>query len=203
MPKATEIPLYELKINENEDSFVSAIALVENPAIEENFLAFSKQIQFALNDDQQILYGAAMIPNQIIFRRDEEGQEFNVFFSADTIKQIESVYFKKGFQNNINIEHTNTTADSYIFESFLVDKENGIAPKQFSDLPDGSWIIKAKVEDPAIWKEIKEGKRKGFSVEGIFQMIESNKNHFNINKEDEELLSLVKEINQMLEGINF
>jgi hypothetical protein len=121
------LPTYELKIDDLE-SFVDAIALVENPAIVVGFLAFESQEKyaFALDEDQKELMGAAMIPDQMIFRKNEKGEEFNVFFSKDTIRQIAQSFFKRGFQSNMNIEHSKTNADSFIFQSMIVDKSKGI-----------------------------------------------------------------------------
>lgn len=58
-----------------------------------------------------------------------------------------------------------------IFESFIVNRDAGIEPKGFEDVKNGSWMIKAKVEDDAIWSKVKDGTYKGFSVEGIFRQV--------------------------------
>ena len=199
------LPLFELTID-GEDSFVEKIALVENPAIVEKFLLFSKQkdlVKFIFSDDKKELFGPAMIPELPIYRRDEDGYEYNVFFSSDTIKQIEKVYFKKGFQSNINIEHSPTNTDSYVFESLIIDRANGIAPTQFPNLPDGSWLIKAKVENDGVWKDIKSGKRNGFSVEGVFTLLNSKFSDIKESEELDELLQSIKDVNKLLESINF
>ncbi len=112
-------------------------------------------------------FGPAMIPDQRIYRQDSDGKEYHVFFSKETIRKISQAFFREGFQAQVNIEHTETDADSYVFQSMIVDKSKGIAPM---DLPDGSWVVGVKVLNSKTWKDIKEGKRKGFSVEGIFEM---------------------------------
>jgi hypothetical protein len=44
--------------------------------------------------------------------------------------------------------------------------------KGFEDAPEGSWFISAKVDNTSIWDGIKTGALKGFSVEGLFDMVE-------------------------------
>lgn len=191
------LPVYELVINPDEDSFVDAVALVEQPAIESNFLAFSKEqlnLTFTTDDEEMTVLGAAMIPDQLIYRIDPNRKEYNVFFSKDTIKQIAQTFFKKGFQKNMNLDHTKTPAKSYIFQSYIVDESKGMAAPKNLNIPDGSWVVAAKVEDPTVWKEIKAGKQKGFSVEGVFEMIE-NKSEQNI---DEEMMKALKLLNSLI-----
>ena len=182
-----EFPIYELKIDGTE-SFVDAIALVEKPAIEKEFLAFTSKdkYQFALDDDKMELLGAAMVPNQLIYRRNKDGFEYNVFFSSDTIRNISQSFFKSGFQSNMNIEHSATNADSYVFQSMIVDNSKGIS---LMNLPDGTWVVGVKVLNSQVWQDIKEGKRKGFSVEGVFDLVKAK-----FNTDEEEILQLLKEI---------
>ncbi len=169
---------YELKINAADNSIVSGIALVEQPAIESNFLAFSKEYQyqdFAANDDKQELLGAAMIPDQLIYRFDKKTkEEFEVFFTSETIREIAQQYFKSGFQSNMNLNHSSVPAKSYIFQSFIVDSARGVNAPTGIDAPNGSWIIGVKVEDKDVWNDIKAGKTKGFSIEGMFEFIDAS-----------------------------
>ncbi len=195
-----ELPLYEIFIDEEKDSFVDAVALVDSPAIESNFLAFSTQqenLTFSMDDEKKELLGAAMIPDMQIFRKDSKGQGYNVFFSKNTIRNIAQVFFKKGLQSNINLSHTNIPANSYIFQSYITDESKGMASPKGLELPDGSWVIGIKVNDESIWQEIRAGKMKGFSVEGLFQMaeVEIEQKH---QSEETELLDLFQKINSIL-----
>jgi hypothetical protein len=188
-----QLPVYELKINEHADSFVEAIALVEEPAIESDFLAFNKTNQFNFSsDDKMELIGGAMIPDMKIYRRDADGTEYNVFFSKETIRQIAQVFFKKGFQSNLNLDHTTTPANSYIFQSYIVDQEKGMTSPKGLNLPDGSWVVGVKVQDQNIWNDIKAGKQKGFSVEGLFQ-------YFQKEDEDAQILEALHQLNNLLQ----
>ena len=122
--------------------------------------------------DKQIISGPAMIPNQSIYRRGKDGEEYNVVFSKETIQKIVERYFKNQYNSNFNIQHKkNMLAEGvYLIESFIIDSMRGIkAPEGFEDLPDGSWFISCKVDNEEIWNDyIKSGKFKGFSVEGLF-----------------------------------
>lgn len=176
-----KLPVFQMVIDESvtSDIEVAAVAFVDKPAIEKNFLAFdSHQLHFDLNEEQRIVSGPAMVADQLIYRRDENG-EYNVFFSADTIRQINLKFFKKGYQKNLNLFHDPTLAleGVTIFESFVSDKARGVQPlAAFKDLPDGTWFISAKVENDIVWSKIKSGEVKGFSVEGIFSYMKKGEN---------------------------
>lgn len=171
--KTMNLPVYQLLISDNEadDSEVNFVSLVDRPAIQRDFLAFSDHQGFAVqDDDQQIVTGPAMIPDAHIYRKDDKG-EYYVVFSADTISKIAYRFFKKGYQGNINLQHKqgDLVADSVFFESWLVDRSKGKQPLAgFDDLPDGTWFLTAKINSPDTWEKIKSGEYKGFSVEGMF-----------------------------------
>ena len=164
-----ELPIYKLDISEEDGALVTAIALVENPAIEVDFLAFSKQQTFQFSDDKMIMRGPFMIPNHKMYRN-IKGEEFYAIFERPAIEKISQQYLQKGFNSSFNIEHNSAIdAGCYLIESFIIDREVGInPPKGFESLPDGSWFGSVKCTDPAVWADIKAGKRKGFSVEGVF-----------------------------------
>jgi hypothetical protein len=169
-----KLPLYELLINEDEETGVDFIALVDAPAIEYDWVAFEnhkKDFEFKTTD-KQIISGPAMIPDQPIYRRGKDGEEYNVVFTKSTIQKIVERYFKNQYNSNFNLQHKkNMLAEGvYLIESFIIDSMRGIkAPEGFEDLPDGSWFISCKVDNEEIWNDyIKSGKFKGFSVEGLF-----------------------------------
>jgi len=197
------LPVYELRINEDSDFVVDAIALVDEPAIESDFLAFAKmekEVRFATDDSKMELLGAAMIPNMRIYRRDDEsGEEYEVYFTKETIRTISQVFFKKGFQMNLNLDHTETTAKSFVFQSFIVDQSKGINSPKGLNLPDGSWVIGVKVQDKNVWNSIKGGNQKGFSIEGMFEFFETQKfQSVDESKQDEEILQSLQLLNNML-----
>lgn len=197
-----KLPVIELKINEVEDSFVSAIALVERPAIESDFIAFNQVQHFAVNDEKQELLGLAMMPDKPIFRTGASGDYYAVF-SKDTIRQISQVFAQKGFFNNTNIEHTIIPADSYVYQSYITDEAKGISAPKGITAPDGSWVVGVKVNNPSVWQAIKSGLIKGFSVEGIFGLFPTNQlSDGKSDIEDLDLQKAIKEFNAALEKVN-
>lgn len=191
-----KLPLFELLIDDDE-TLVNAVSLVENPAIESDFIFFSKdseQILFANNDKQEIL-GAALIPDTKIFRRDKSGYEYEVFFTKETVRKIAQKYFKEGFQHNLNLHHSSIPAHSFIFQSYITDKAKGIYPPKEIAVPDGSWIVGVKIENSDVWKKVKSGEVKGFSIEGVFDYDEK----FKANKSFEtEILKTLNKINTLI-----
>jgi hypothetical protein len=163
-----------------------------------------KQIErksFAIQDeDEQIITGALMLADKPIYRNDENG-EYYVIFSKDTIKKIAQKFFTKGYQSNVNLMHdSGQRLDGLtMFESWITDEKRGIqAMKGFEDVPDGSWFGSFKVNNPEVWQMVKDGKVKGFSVEGLFQMKPTEKQ--DINKVAENMWSQIQEILSQVES---
>lgn len=126
---------------------------------------------FAIQDEEQrIISGPLMLADTPIYRSDDNG-EYYVVFTKETIKKIAQRFFKKGYQSNVNLMHDqgNLTEGLTMFESWLKDDKRGIkAMKGFEDVPDGSWFGSFKVDNDEVWQMVKDGKVRGFSVEGQF-----------------------------------
>jgi len=193
-----ELPIYELMINEDiqDDAEVSFIALVDRPAIQKNWNAFKENVKFQIiSEDKRIISGPVMLADSPIYRNDSINGEYYVVFSKDTIFKIAQKFFKKGYQANVNLMHDSEQQVSGVtmFESFISDKDRGILPmKGFEDAPDGSWFGSFKVEDDAVWEMIKEGKVKGFSVEGVFEYSKAKTKEAQLLESIKEILLSVK-----------
>ena len=179
-----ELPIYKIKIDmDDETTGLSAVSLVDYPAVERDFLLFDKQeMLFKADDEKQIISGIALLADTPIYRRNQHG-EFYVVFEKDTIRQLVEKYSKQGLFNSVNLMHqSDAFVDSvYLIESLIIDKQRGICPTEFSDCPDGSWYVSYYVDNKALWDEIKKGEWfNGFSVE-ISAHLEMNKN---INKKE-------------------
>ena len=162
----------ELYIDEeNEFSGIEAISVVENPAIEEDFIALKKQqVQLAeVDKEKRILMGAALIPNKKIYRTNGE-DEYNIFFSEDTVRKASELFLSRGKQNNSTLEHDVKLNGLSVVESWIIeDKKKDKSKKYGFDLPVGTWMVSVKVNNDEIWNDfVKEGKVKGFSIEGFF-----------------------------------
>ena len=162
----------ELYIDEeNEFSGIEAISVVENPAIEEDFIALKKQqVQLAeVDKEKRILMGAALVPNKKIYRTNGE-DEYNIFFSEDTVRKASELFLSRGKQNNSTLEHDVKLNGLSVVESWIIeDKKKDKSKKYGFDLPIGTWMVSVKVNNDEIWNDfVKEGKVKGFSIEGFF-----------------------------------
>jgi hypothetical protein len=162
----------ELYIDEeNEFSGIEAISVVENPAIEEDFIALKKhEVQLAEVDaEKRILMGPALIPNKQIYRTNGE-EEYNIFFSEDTVKKASELFLSRGKQNNSTLEHQVDLQGLSVVESWIIEDSNMDKSKKYGlSLPKGTWMVSVKVNNDDIWNNyVKEGKVKGFSIEGFF-----------------------------------
>ena len=162
----------ELYIDEeNEFSGIEAISVVENPAIEEDFIALKKhEVQLAEVDaEKRILMGPALIPNKKIYRTNGE-EEYNIFFSEDTVKKASELFLSRGKQNNSTLEHQVDIQGLSVVESWIIEDSQMDKSKKYGlSLPKGTWMVSVKVNNDDIWDNyVKEGKVKGFSIEGFF-----------------------------------
>ena len=170
MDKENKLPVIYLTIDDNEEAGVEAVALVDTPAIEREWMAFNKQKAYRFevtSEDKRIISGPLMVAGLPIYRRDEEGKEYYVVFDADTIRKIVYKYMKQGRTDSVNEMHETALDGVFMFESFIVD-EMKPTPKGFSELPEGSWFGSFRVENDDVWQQVKEGDFNGFSVEGLF-----------------------------------
>lgn len=167
------LPIFLLDINEDleDDAQVDFISLVDRPAIQRNWNAFKDRQKFEIvSEERRIISGPIMLSNTPIFRSDEHFGDYFVEFTPESIVRIAKKFFKKGFQNNVNLMHSNHVYDEVtLFESFITDEQRGIMPmRSFEDAPWGSWFGSMSVDNDEAWNAVKNGDIKGFSVEGIF-----------------------------------
>ncbi len=163
--------IVELILDEESELGIEAISVVENPAIEEDFVALKSQ-EFKLAEidgERRILMGALLIPNKPIYRRNGE-DEYYIYFSKDTVLKASQMYLMNSKQNNSTLEHQHQLEGLSLVESWIVeDKVHDKSVKYGMDLPLGSWVGSVKVNNDQIWNEfVLTGKVKGFSIEGFF-----------------------------------
>lgn len=177
---------------------IDAISIVSEPAIEENFIALKEEqrIEFAVHDqEKRILMGAALIPNKPIYRRNGE-EEFYVFFSKETIRRANELFFMRGHQNKATLEHEVSINGLSVVESWIIeDKAKDKSALYNMDLPVGTWMISMKVENEDVWKDyVKTGKVKGFSIEGYF----ADKMKLRRSIEEEEAEAMLSDIRAII-----
>ena len=164
--------IVELILDEENEEMVGieAVSIVENPAIESDFIALADQeIKLAkVDDEKRIVMGAALIPNKPIFRKRNDTM-FYVYFSEDTVRRSSELFFQNGNQSNATLEHQMKANGLTVVESWIVEGEQDKSRIYGLDAPVGTWMISMKITDDKLWAEIKEGKKyKGFSIEGYF-----------------------------------
>jgi hypothetical protein len=194
-----EIPTYEISIDLNDDeTTVSFNSLVSMPAHEKNFMTFAKQVKFEFNDEEQVITGIAISADTPIYRFDQEtGEEYYVVFTKQAIKDIIFDYARKDNFNNVNLEHNPNRIVKSIFmiHSYQIDNEKGFtAPERFKDANDGSWIVSYKVTDKDLFQQAKDGMFNGFSIEGVFNLIDT--------KEEQEMALIFTELLKLKLQIN-
>ena len=163
--------IVELVLDDNEESGIEAISIVESPAIESDFVALkSEEVKLAeVDTEKKILMGALLIPNKPIYRK-TEGDEYYIYFSKDTVLKASQRYLTNGYQNNSTLEHSDNLEGLTLVESWIVEDEVQDKSRKYGlNVPVGTWMGTVKVNNEKIWNEfVKEGKVKGFSIEGFF-----------------------------------
>ena len=164
------LPVYNISIDFDTDEGLQLVSLVDDPAVVESFLTFNSEepvkLVFTSDEEQHIISGVSLLADTPIYRCDEIGGYY-VVFTKETIKQLVEKYNKENKTNLTSLQHNGQIiSDCVMVESYFIDKERGICPKEFSHCPDGSWITSYKVTNDELWNEIKtSGQLNGFSVE--------------------------------------
>ncbi len=192
--------IVELILGDDELTGIEAISVVENPAIEEDFIALkSEEIKLAeVDKEKRILMGALLIPNKPIYRKKGE-EEYYIYFSSDTVAKASQLYLMNGNQSKATLEHQHTINGLTLVESWLVEDEVHDKSRKYGlNVPVGTWMGAVKVNNDEIWNNfVKTGKVKGFSIEGYFaDKMERPKEPVNDFEEEEasEMLSYIRSI---------
>ena len=197
-----KLPIYTLEIN-GEDTGVDAISFVESPAVEVDFLMFEQQkpIQFQFDSSQYIVTGVAILTDTPIYRNNKVYGEHFIVFTKEVVKKIVERYSKNNLLNSVNLQHRD---DQFVdgvtmIESYFVNRERGIVPTEFSNVPDGSWIVSFKVNNKEVWNKMLEKELNGFSIQGWFDYadeISMSKEQKNPSKSFDEFMDgLISEYN--------
>ena len=169
-----ETKIVELIINdENESLAIDCISLVSEPAIEENLIFMSKaknNLTLAkIDTEKREIISPALIPDKNIYRLDENGEDYYVYFSKDTVKNCAYSFLKNNNHHKATYQHKERvsgvlTVESWIIENPKMDKANLYG----FELKKGTWMVKMKIENHELWEKIKTGNIKGLSIEGYF-----------------------------------
>lgn len=209
MVKINGIPVYDAVIC-SEECGMQRISLVDSPAVMSNFVALAEQKKmqmYSVTDaDKQLVRGVVMRADFPIYRRDDNG-EYYIIYKAETIREMAEKYLDENRQNAVNLMHQGEEIEGVqMVQYFIKDSENGVAPSGYDEIADGSLFAEFHITNEEVWKEVKEGTFKGFSLEGVFglqpntdqeeveNIVEKLDGKFSNNK----LMSKLQKIKEML-----
>lgn len=183
---------YEVQFKENETEGVYAISVVDSPAMESQFIALKKQEKVQLkviDEEKMLLLGAVLIPNKLIFRK-QDGKEFNIVFPTKTVRLAMENFLIKGYQKNSTLEHDeNLKLENVAFVEHWI-KEDNVHDKSIKygiDEEIGTWFTVLKAQDKETYEKIKA--KGGFSIDGFFDLEKINlKSEFNMSEVKNESL---------------
>ena len=157
-----DLPIYKISVDSIDDG-VFKMSIVDDPAVDVNFLKFNKQKPiYVFNEEKRIITGVALRANYPIYRS-INGESFYLIFTPDEIEKMAYRFMKNQLLNNVNINHSTDVKGIYLIESFILKADHNM--EAFNDIEKGSWMVSYKVENDKVWNDIKEGRLKGFSVE--------------------------------------
>ena len=182
-------------VTTNSEAF--ACSLVTSPAVEETFIAFNEEkplIEKFADAKKHMVTGVVAIPNKPIYRRNEDGEEYDIVFSAEAIEKMSRDFLKEYRQHEVTLQHQENADGVYLVEQWI--KTDMVYDKSISvglsrELPVGSWIQTYYVDSNDVWKRIEDGELMGFSLECMlgleefesdFNKIEENENDMEVNE---------------------
>lgn len=189
----------------DDDSTITTISMVDEPAMEVGMYLFEKQdtkMTFSVVDESKHNAIACIVRvDYPIFRVDDNGNKFYGVFTKDAVEVLCSRLMTDGYQQNISLDHNGELIDGVqLQEVFIKDSSKGISPIGFDDVADGSLFGVFHFSDENIWKDCLDGKIGGPSIESYFKLEEFNKinkNKSNMSKIKDMLKSILMEFNKV------
>lgn len=173
-----DLPIYDISLSDY-DAGIFATSLVEAPATESEFVFFSKsgepQRFFFGDEEKREVVGAVVVPDKLIYRKSEDGEEFYVRFTKDIIKDLNAQMHEYGLNRYFTVEHELDARESVKFiKSWIKETEEDRSVALGINEPIGTLFMKVKIESDLLWKNIKDGNLKGFSIELDASRIKTN-----------------------------
>lgn len=170
--------LYFLQINLEDETGTEILSLVKNPAMESLWLTFSKEeAQIFFSEEKKIITGVVAIPGKVIPRLNNK----KFILTKEVIEQDSIKFFKRNAIKNVNLEHSKSVNNCYVIESWLTGKVDK-SHTMFGELPEGTWVVSMKIDNPEIWEKIQNNEVRGFSLEGEFEIVKASKEEDNLTK---------------------
>lgn len=189
--------IIELVLNDDEIEQIGvyALGIVKYPAIESNFIYFSDATKqetplnhYFFSKEKHMLYGPVMIPSKKLLQYDENGNEYFVFFSKETIEKLAKNFLKNYNQKNFTFEHESYVDGALLTEQWIIEDTLRDKSAYYGfNLPVGSWMVGVYITNLELWEKVQNDSVRGFSIEAF--MSEKIKNSLkNLDKTDDEKL---------------
>lgn len=172
-------PIYKIVFDEATDAGVTAVSLVDYPAIEIDFLHFAKedpqQMWRFANEEKREIVGAVLIPEKLIYRRNGDF-EFFVTFPREVVEDLAFANWMRGQSENFTLMHYHSDSNPYHdLVGGIETIGNWIEDEEFSqceeygfkkeDIKVGTWMMRLHITNEEVWQQIKASELRGFSVE--------------------------------------
>jgi len=184
------LPVYKITIDKEysengEDLGVDQIAFTSNPAIQVKGFAFESQEPkklFFKDEVKMRIAAPSMIPMDI-YRKDDDGTEYYVEFTAEVIEEIHSKMMANLKTKDLfNLEHdADKKVPAYVHEILLVDseaKQKYIKDEYDIDTKLGSQFVVSQITDKDYYNSLVENEQFAYSIEG-FLGLKLNKHKMN------------------------
>lgn len=196
-------PIYKAALTEDQnETGMYFISLVDDPAVECDFLAFDKvqNLTFKVeNEEKRIVTGLVMPADRPILRQDYNGLYY-ILYDKDTIIAMAERFLAMGIANNVDTNHNFEVEDGvFLREMYIKDSERGISPKGFEDVEEGSLFATYHITNDEVWEKVKSGEFKGYSLAGVFKEVEFSEVEDDITEEEyNEIMGLINDIKEAL-----
>jgi len=147
------------------------VAYTYDPAMITKGFAFSATKLMRFNDKPKMrIVAPAMIPMDIY--RNQDGEEFEVTFTAEQIEEIHKDLMLKTKEGNLfNLEHDKSQkVPAYILEAWIVDnpKEDKSWSSYGIDVPKGTLMLTTQITDEKFYNDLVKNDQLGYSIGGSF-----------------------------------
>ena len=168
------IPVFDAIISDEETGMFK-ISLVDTPAVMSNFLAFEDnrvvQMYKVEDEEKRLVRGVVMRADFPIYRYDKRMGEYYIIYKAEQIRIMAEKYLLESRQNAVNLMHEqNSDVEGVQMVQYFI-KGNGVSVEGFEDIADGSLFAEFHIVNDEIWNAVKDGTYRGFSLEGVFDLV--------------------------------
>jgi hypothetical protein len=194
---------YEALFNKKQTKGVYGISLVENPAMQGMFIALSENeiVKFAsVDNDKRLICGLVLRADFPVFRKGAK-EDYNIVFSAETIRDLAHNFYESNHQSNSSIEHLKKIDGVTFVESWIVENpRNDKATELKLDAQKGDWFTIMKIDNDEVWNDYQAtGKVKGFSIDAMLEL----KEIINFKNDDMDVSKIVDAIKNGFASLNF